>query len=290
MLSSVCFMMIAQVGIGIYLFARSFYNPADTLASLVAAYGAIDLPGYRAAVGLYCSIIVLAIYPLAELWALHAVLIAKNMTTFEFIMANKDGLTAQPSSHSLRGLLRQASQRFAWCRSTRVVDEQASLSRAVSKRKVPLNPCLALRTQYSTAAVAAKPAAAHHPRHLAVTVTGVGSTSFDVAVAPGTPSPKATPAATPQVVVDVRTYMDEYGSNLMYGNIGAAGVGQTSQQPPSAAPASQQPAATQSDASGTQQPPAQQPPAQQPPARMHPTHSSVRSSVRFRDQPDEEEV
>lgn len=199
MLSSVCFMMIAQVGIGIYLFARSFYNPADTLASLVAAYGAIDLPGYRAAVGLYCSIIVLAIYPLAELWALHAVLIAKNMTTFEFIMANKDGLTAQPSSHSLRGLLRQASQRFAWCRSTRVVDEQASLSRAVSKRKVPLNPCLALRTQYSTAAVAAKPAAAHHPRHLAVTVTGVGSTSFDVAVAPGTPSPKATPAATPQV-------------------------------------------------------------------------------------------
>ena len=145
LLSSMCGMMVIQTAVGIYLFAHSFYNPAGTEADLAAAYpAAVPRSGYAAALAVFITISTAALWPLAELLLLHVVLIHKGMTTYDFIMANRDSQLKRSASGGV------AAGAWFLCRSRKIVDEDPVFLRNKAK-KVPLNPCLACSTPFRPA-------------------------------------------------------------------------------------------------------------------------------------------
>lgn len=160
LLTVVQVMMIIQAGVGVYLFARTFYNPLTMKASLQREYGTtVHFQAYRVVLAVNDVLLLGVLHPLSELWLLHCILIRKGMTTWEYIQANRQTSTL-PSSFSghqgsaaivprLEGLRRKLScsgnKPQPSCSSDGDVRVEVS-RRSAKKQLVPLSPCLALRT------------------------------------------------------------------------------------------------------------------------------------------------
>lgn len=146
-------MLALQMGAGVALAARCFASPADADAALSHAYAArVRRPAYAAGLLVYCCLVAAALYPLLELWMLHVVLLARGMTTYQFILLNRER-ALEPSALSRAA----ARLRRAWLcvpAGARVWDEAAAAAAAaaphqVTRARVGINPCLACTTHIS---------------------------------------------------------------------------------------------------------------------------------------------
>jgi len=150
MVTSVNLMVLLQLAAGGYLLAHSGTDPQGMQAELDAAYPLhVDVWGYVAALSLYSAALLVVLYYLGELWLLHAALLAKGITTWEYIQLNRQPTRrlsgALPTQSSLGDRVRYA----CGLRSSRVHDATAAMATAprLSHTRVPLDPCLALRTK-----------------------------------------------------------------------------------------------------------------------------------------------
>mmetsp|Transcript_36217 Transcript_36217/g.80584 ORF Transcript_36217/g.80584 Transcript_36217/m.80584 type:complete len:508 (+) Transcript_36217:137-1660(+) len=133
-------MLVVQLAWGIWLFARSFYDQDNMTQEVLDAYwGHVNYRGWQVLLALYLLLLIAAGLMLGELLVFHTVLITKNMTTYDYIMAQKVG-PPSPSSAPPPN----SGPRAALCRSARVMDE--SMVHAPRRKKVSLNPCKACST------------------------------------------------------------------------------------------------------------------------------------------------
>jgi len=97
LLSITVSLIALQLGVGVYLFVRCFEDRPAIGAVVFAWYGdRVAFPGgYTAALGVYIGVLGGALWPLGQLWALHVVLIAKGLTTYDFIMQKREELEGQ---------------------------------------------------------------------------------------------------------------------------------------------------------------------------------------------------
>jgi hypothetical protein len=95
LLTAICAMLAVQLAAGVQLLVQ-YFTVADSIsAQLQAAYPIpISRAGYIAALCSYLAVVVLALYGLGDLWLLHLVLIARGLTTYDYIMANHDAAVA----------------------------------------------------------------------------------------------------------------------------------------------------------------------------------------------------
>lgn len=99
LLSSMCTMLLVQLAAGINNLVECFTAAADMDVRLHAAYPApISLNGYTAALCCYILLVLVALYGLGDLLLLHLVLIARGMTTYDYIMAYHDAALASAAS------------------------------------------------------------------------------------------------------------------------------------------------------------------------------------------------
>eukprot|EP00798_Chlamydomonas_sp_ICE-L_P018397 gene18397-24868_t len=124
-------MCIVQLGWGLYLIARSFYDASNMEAIVHDAYYGMNFRGWQVALFIYILLLLLAIIMLGELFSFHIVLVSKGMTTYEFIIASKDD---NPNAHQAPS---SGGARAALCRSTKVADEAIMRQKPPSKPKAP---------------------------------------------------------------------------------------------------------------------------------------------------------
>ncbi|WIA37493.1 hypothetical protein OEZ86_014407 [Tetradesmus obliquus] len=161
LLSSMCSMLALQAAVGIWLTYRCFTDTEQIAARLAAAYPAyMRVREYEAALLVYSCVCAAALYPLGDLLLLHLVLACRGMTTWDYIMANRD-TSIEPSA-----LSRNVTKAFRYVRSLgprsiRVRDDPNMSSSSGSggstagghKRHVGINPCLACTTELNRAAL-----------------------------------------------------------------------------------------------------------------------------------------
>ncbi|KAF6259388.1 DHHC palmitoyltransferase-domain-containing protein [Scenedesmus sp. NREL 46B-D3] len=112
LLSTMCSMLALQAAIGIWLTLRCFTDTDRIAAQLAAAYPAyMHVRQYEAALLVYSCVCAAALYPLGDLWLLHVVLACRGMTTWDYIMANRD-TRIEPS-----GLSRNVTRALRYVRS-----------------------------------------------------------------------------------------------------------------------------------------------------------------------------
>eukprot|EP00882_Tetradesmus_deserticola_P025747 GHRQ01028306.1.p1 GENE.GHRQ01028306.1~~GHRQ01028306.1.p1 ORF type:complete len:369 (+),score=103.14 GHRQ01028306.1:345-1451(+) len=154
LLSTMCSMLALQAAVGIWLTLRCFKDTERMTAQLAAAYPAyLHVRQYEAALLIYSCVCAAALYPLGDLWLLHVVLACRGMTTWDYIMANRD-TRIEPSA-----LTRSVTRAYRYVRSLgprsiRVRDAPGTAGITATsshKRHVGINPCLACVTQLSTA-------------------------------------------------------------------------------------------------------------------------------------------
>lgn len=91
LLTATCAMLAVQLAAGICDLVRCFTAADAVSTQLQEAYPIpISRPGYIAALCSYITAVVVALYGLGDLWLLHLVLIARGLTTYDYIMANHD--------------------------------------------------------------------------------------------------------------------------------------------------------------------------------------------------------
>jgi palmitoyltransferase len=91
LLTAVCAMLAVQLAAGVQLLVQCFTVEDSISVQLKAAYPIpISREGYIAALCTYLAVVVLAVYGLGDLWLLHLVLIARGLTTYDYIMASHD--------------------------------------------------------------------------------------------------------------------------------------------------------------------------------------------------------
>jgi hypothetical protein len=89
LLTSICVMLVMQLTAGLVDLGYCCTEAEAVNTRLQSVYPVpITREGYIAALCLYLSIVVLALYSLGDLWLLHMVLIARGITTYDYIMAN----------------------------------------------------------------------------------------------------------------------------------------------------------------------------------------------------------
>ncbi|KAG2498006.1 hypothetical protein HYH03_004264 [Edaphochlamys debaryana] len=138
LISSTNSLLVLQFAWGLWLFIRSF-TEKDLMKLLVAEkYGSsVAYGGWQAALCIYMALLITAVVMLGELFFFHVVLISKGMTTYDYIVAQRDAkLSGLPMGGNSGGGQLKA------CRSTKVADTAT----ARPKVKVGLNPCAAIRT------------------------------------------------------------------------------------------------------------------------------------------------
>lgn len=149
-------MFAVQLGCGIYLIVRCFTEPDTSAAKLAEVYpSSVQLRDYIAALFVYTAFLAIALYPLAELLLLHIVLRIRGMTTWDYIMANREtaiepsALSRQFASASRKALTKIRS--FG-PRSSRVHDistnggSRSAGATVYRTQKVGINPFLACVT------------------------------------------------------------------------------------------------------------------------------------------------
>eukprot|EP00878_Enallax_costatus_P038830 GHUV01044305.1.p1 GENE.GHUV01044305.1~~GHUV01044305.1.p1 ORF type:complete len:265 (+),score=53.40 GHUV01044305.1:478-1272(+) len=141
-------MLAVQLGCGVYLIIRCFLNPAAEAAKLAAVYPTyVDLKGYTAALFLYTAVAAVSLWPLADLLMLHVVLCLRGISTWDYIMANRDS-ALEPSALS-RSMTKALDKiKSLGPRSIRVHDSSGKAYSGEGSRKVKvgINPCLACST------------------------------------------------------------------------------------------------------------------------------------------------
>lgn len=140
-------MLTLQFAWGTWLFVTSFTQKDMMMARVMDVYGTkgLDYHGWQALLLLYLLLLAGCVMMLGELFCFHVVLISKDMTTYDYIMAQRvqreSGDPSSPRSGSGSGA------RSALCRSNRVMDDSAVVPPKLKSRKVSLNPCTACRTE-----------------------------------------------------------------------------------------------------------------------------------------------
>lgn len=173
MLCVVVTMIILQLGVGIYLFARCFYHRDGIRSAVYEWYGdAVHFTGYMAALGTYIILLAGTLWPLGQLWLLHIVLVFRGMTTYDFIMNKKEEMENKEFLKAFRGQPDRGSRPSgpgSGCYGSgtktqvQVWDEDVvsqGMLRKPPKPKVSLNPCLALTTSKNAKAKQAQNRAA----------------------------------------------------------------------------------------------------------------------------------
>lgn len=131
-------MLAFQFAWGLYLFITSFTNVDATTATVLLNYnGGFNYHGWQAALVIYMIVLGAASVMLGELMSFHLVLVYKGMTTYDYIMAQKEVASPSPVSTSLNW------RQHALCRANNRVIDSAT---PVTRRKIGLNPCKALMT------------------------------------------------------------------------------------------------------------------------------------------------
>lgn len=138
LLTATCTMLAVQLAAGICDLVRCFTATDAVSTQLQEAYPIpISRSGYIAALCSYITAVVVVLYGLGDLWLLHLVLIARGLTTYDYIMANHDaavvaaaagagavaGSTAAPESPSAVLAASWRRLRSLGPRSTRVQDD-----------------------------------------------------------------------------------------------------------------------------------------------------------------------
>uniref|UniRef100_A0A7R9VX56 S-acyltransferase n=1 Tax=Chlamydomonas euryale TaxID=1486919 RepID=A0A7R9VX56_9CHLO len=141
LVSATVTLLTLQLAWGIWLVTVSFTQKALYQLRALSVYGSsFSYVGWQ--VGLFLLIVLLAatICMLGELLVFHMVLISKDLTTFEYITAQRE---IQMNTQQLPGTGMGA--RSALCRNNRVADEAMLANVDVPKQrvKVGINPCKA---------------------------------------------------------------------------------------------------------------------------------------------------
>ena len=130
-------MLTIQLIWSIYGIVKSFTDKESLSLSASSTYGSsFSYQGWQAAMFIYALILSATVVMLGELFFFHMILISKDMTTYDYIVAQSRP-AGETSSRSTTGGAREAL-----CRTNQVADV-ASQPRA----KVGINPCRALGTQ-----------------------------------------------------------------------------------------------------------------------------------------------
>lgn len=86
-----CAMIAQQLAVGAYLLAISVQQPEAVGARLAELYGGgLSLTGFRALQGALLALSLPPVLLLGELLCFHVLLIAKGMSTYEYIMAQRE--------------------------------------------------------------------------------------------------------------------------------------------------------------------------------------------------------
>lgn len=156
LLVSMCSMLAVQLGCGVFLISRCFLDPDTQTAKLAAVYPAyMALKGYTAALFIHTCIVALVLYPLADLLLLHLILSWRGITTWDYIMANRDA-AVEPSALSRSFSRAIGKVKSLGPRSSRVRDDSdlpttsssknSSVGLSTKRSRVGINPCLACTT------------------------------------------------------------------------------------------------------------------------------------------------
>jgi hypothetical protein len=135
LISSTCILLVLQLGWGLWLFVVSFTDSNDMKRKVADKYGnSVVYVGWQAALAVYMAMLIAAVVMLGELFFFHIVLISKGMTTYDYIIAQRDAKLAAPPAAT-------GDSPGKLCRSGKVTDASAK-----RKVKVGINPCAALKT------------------------------------------------------------------------------------------------------------------------------------------------
>ncbi|GIL42002.1 hypothetical protein Vafri_66 [Volvox africanus] len=135
LISSTVSLLVLQLAWGLWLFIRSFTEKSEMRVLVADKYGkSVVYGGWQAALAIYMVLLVAAVVMLGELLFFHMVLISKGLTTYDYIIAQRDAKLAAPP--------RSSSNNIKACRSSKVADTTT----AKRKVRVGLNPCAAMRT------------------------------------------------------------------------------------------------------------------------------------------------
>ncbi|PNH12685.1 hypothetical protein TSOC_000383 [Tetrabaena socialis] len=163
LISSTCSMLVLQLAWGLWLFIRSFVASTEMRALVAEKYGrSVVYVGWQVALAVYMALLVTSVVMLGELFFFHIILISKGMSTYDYIISQRDAKLSGPPP----------PKPFKTCRSTKVADATT----ARRKVKVGINCCAAMKTHRPT----------HHPPQWDPSKSrGVGAGAGDSV--PGTP-------------------------------------------------------------------------------------------------------
>jgi len=86
-----CLMILEHFATGMYLFVSSFTRRSDIEDQLGSAFGGgLGVVGFRAAQGFFCALCILPAILLGELLMFHILLQYKGMSTYDYIMAQRE--------------------------------------------------------------------------------------------------------------------------------------------------------------------------------------------------------
>lgn len=141
LISSTVSLLTLQLAWGLWLFIISFTQKQEMKGRVAEKYGSsVVYGGWQAALALYMAMLVAAVVMLGELFFFHVVLISKGMTTYDYIIAQRDAKLAAPPPSSGDG--GGHAHGLKACRSSRVADQTT----AKRKVRVGINPCAAIKT------------------------------------------------------------------------------------------------------------------------------------------------
>lgn len=136
--SSTVALLTLQSAWGLWLFIISFTQRAAMELKVASVYGTgFSYKGWQASLIIYLVLLAAAIFGLGELLIFHVVLIYKDMTTYDFITAQRN----MRMVHSQMPI-GSSGARAALCRSSRVApDPMDGIVVPQRKPKVAINPC-----------------------------------------------------------------------------------------------------------------------------------------------------
>ncbi|KAG1669502.1 hypothetical protein FOA52_015669 [Chlamydomonas sp. UWO 241] len=151
LVASTVALLTLQFAWGLWLIVISFTQKGAMQLKVASVYGVtFSYVGWQVALFLLIALLAVSICMLGELFVFHMVLISKDMTTFDYITAQRTMQMSEAPPPAGTGM----GARAALCRNNRVYDEALAAVDIPKRRvKVGINPCKACAT----------PAPAHSP-------------------------------------------------------------------------------------------------------------------------------
>eukprot|EP00200_Dunaliella_tertiolecta_P012206 CAMPEP_0202371822 /NCGR_PEP_ID=MMETSP1127-20130417/3156_1 /ASSEMBLY_ACC=CAM_ASM_000462 /TAXON_ID=3047 /ORGANISM="Dunaliella tertiolecta, Strain CCMP1320" /LENGTH=663 /DNA_ID=CAMNT_0048968193 /DNA_START=36 /DNA_END=2027 /DNA_ORIENTATION=+ len=140
---------VCQFAWALWLVVRSFKEKEKMKPELVNSYGGnVNYIGWQFFLVLYLVLLAAALVMVGELFSFHVVLISKGMTTYDYIITQREKQAFEEGGESrlseslstAKGVLKC----MCCCKPSQVHDEGQAAAR-VSRRKVGLNPCAAMK-------------------------------------------------------------------------------------------------------------------------------------------------